>query len=73
MPHHGQYVSVTDDLLEQVQPKIAVITDGVEKPAEEKLTELLEQTQVEYYRSLINGTIVIKGNGEGDYKTVTDK
>ena len=73
MPHHGQYVSNTDELLEQVRPKIAVITDGAEKPAEEKLIELLEETQVEYYRSMMNGTIVIKGNGEGEYKTVTDK
>ena len=38
MPHHGQKSKKTDELIEAVSPKLAVITDSNDDPAEEKAT-----------------------------------
>lgn len=73
MPHHGQNSKKTDELIEAVSPKLAVITDSNEEPAEDKVLSLLEDQKAEVYRSSVNGNITIISNGTGQYKVTTDK
>lgn len=69
IPHHGKYEGNSDEFLESVEPLIAVITDSVDDPAEDKLLNLLEGIDV--YRSSESGTIVITSEGQGSYRVTT--
>ena len=57
MPHHGGYTKNTADLLTIVDPAYAVISTSSERPAEEKLTDLLSSLGIETYNTTY-GTIV---------------
>ena len=72
MPHHGQRCSLTDELLEDVQPKIAVITDSSDDPADKKTLKLLDEIGADTYSTSKSGTIVIQGDGAGNYSVLSD-
>ena len=66
-PHHGKKASNTDELIEDVRPQIAIITDCDDDPADKKAVKLLEKNGVDVYRTSISGTIVVRNDGEGRY------
>lgn len=68
MPHHGEGCSNTDELLNDVQPKIALITDSAGEPADKKVLKQLKKQGVETYRTSECGTIVVEGDGAGNYE-----
>ena len=67
MPHHGQRSSNTSELLDEVCPQIAVITDAEEDPANKKTLKALKSAGVETYRTSEDGTVVIQSDGSGTY------
>ncbi len=73
MPHHGWEESNTDDFIESVQPKIALITDSEDDPAEDGVLSLLEEADAQVYRSSECGRIVVTGTGTGEYMVATEK
>lgn len=73
MPHHGKKEKNSDELIEAVSPGIAVITDSPEEDASPKVLKNLEKNDVEIYRSSVNGTITITGNGSEKYSVFTEK
>ena len=72
MPHHGKKEGNSDDFLDQAQPKITVITDAPDDPANEKLLNLLAKAGADVYTSSECGTIVITSVGSGTYSVVTE-
>lgn len=73
MPRHGQKTSNTDELIDAIRPKVAVITDDEEDPANKKVLKLLDENDVETYRTSIDGTILVHGNGSGSYSITCKK
>ena len=71
MPHHGEWCGKTDDLVEDVSPQIAIITDGEDDPAEKKTLEHLEDARIDTYRTSTDGTIVVESHGLADYTVTT--
>lgn len=72
MPHHGRYNKQTDDLIEAVAPKYAVITDSEDEPADDDTLELLSDIGAEIYSTSEDKTIEIKSNGSKEYTVKTD-
>lgn len=74
--HHGSRTSTTEEFLEEVNPKYAVISCGVDNdyghPHEEALN-LLNKFNVDYYRTDINGTVTVTSNGSRNYNITTEK
>lgn len=73
VPHHGQKSSCTDELIEAVRPRIAVITDSAKDPADKKVLKLLSEGKADTYRTGTSGTIVVTSDGSGAYSVSTDK
>ena len=73
MPHHGQKSKNTDDLVSDVSPEIAVITDSIDESADEKVLELLYENDITVYNTSVYGTIVLKSDGTGNYKFESSK
>ena len=71
MPHHGEWCGKTDDLVEDTSPRIAIITDGEDDPAEKKTLEHLEDARIDTYRTSTDGTIVVESHGLADYTVTT--
>ncbi len=67
MPHHGRNASNMDAFLDDVRPKIAVITDAKKNPTEKKVLKLLKSNDVEVWRTSNDGTIVVQSSGVGSY------
>lgn len=67
MPHHGRHSPNSSEFLDDVQPRIAVITDAKKEPADKKTLKLLKSADVETYRSSSDGTVVIESDGSGTY------
>ncbi len=65
--HHGSSSSTTDEFLQAVQPKFAVIQLGKDNsyghPHKETLKKL-KRNQIEVFRTDLNGTIVATSDGE---------
>ena len=59
MPHHGGYEKNSEDLLNIVNPSIAVISTSDERPADEKLTWLLSDMGIETYDTTYGSIITI--------------
>ncbi|SFP45084.1 Metal-dependent hydrolase, beta-lactamase superfamily II [Butyrivibrio proteoclasticus] len=57
MPHHGGYTKNTSDLLAIVDPDFAIISTSNERPAEEKLLDLLSSLSIKTYDTTY-GTII---------------
>ena len=72
MPHHGSKSGSTDELLESIRPSITVITDGPDDPADKKTLKLLAGVGSKVYRTSTDGTIVISGDGTGNYTVTTN-
>ena len=73
MPHHGEWGGKTDDLVEDTSPRIAIITDGEDDPAEKKTINCLEDVGVDTYRTSTDGTIVVESHGLADYTVATQR
>lgn len=73
MPHHGKKNGRTDELIEDATPKVAVITDSKDDPADKKVLDLLKDAGVDSYRTSSNGTIVINGDGTSGYAITTER
>ena len=67
MPHHGQRSSNITEFLDDVRPRIAVITDAEKDKADKKTLKALKSAGVETYRTSEDGTIVIESDGNGKY------
>lgn len=67
MPHHGKRSSNTSELLDDVRPQIAVITDSQEDPASKKTRKLLKSADVQTYCTSEDGTVVVESDGSGAY------
>ena len=72
-PHHGKKESNASDFVSNVSPKITVITDSTDKHAAKKVLKMLDESEVDVYRSSENGTITITGNGNEDFYVSTEK
>jgi beta-lactamase superfamily II metal-dependent hydrolase len=72
MPHHGEKASNIDELLDDVQPEIALITDGADDPADKKTLKALKKHDVDTYQTSVDGTIVVESDGTGSYEVTTD-
>jgi len=73
MPHHGQKSPLTDELLESVRPKVAVITDGSDDPASKKTLKMLDEIGADSYCTSSTGTVVVKSDGTGRYSVSTTR
>lgn len=73
MPHHGRRSPNTLDLIEDVRPQIAVITDAKKDSADKKTLKLLNSADVEVWRTSIDGTIIVESDGAGDYSVSSSK
>ena len=73
MPHHGRKNGSTDDFIDSTSPKYAIITDSEDSPADDETIELLSDAGVMIFRSSVNGTVEISGNGTGIYSVTTEK
>ena len=67
MPHHGNRASNTSELLDDVRPQIAVITDSREDPASKKVLKLLKAADVQTCCTSDDGTVVVESDGSGTY------
>ena len=73
MPHHGQNEKNSDEFIEQVKMKIAVITDSEEEPVKKKMLKMLGAIGADVYCSSANGRITITCTGDGTYDVATEK
>lgn len=65
--HHGSVTSTSDEFLEQVNPKYAVISSGKENEyghPHKEIIEKLKQANIEYYNTQTSGTIRAITDGE---------
>lgn len=49
IPYHGNYQKKLDDLLEDIEPKYAVITSSEQEPEQDKMLEILDDMNISYY------------------------
>ena len=73
MPHHGEKGGNVDELIDSVEPRIALITDSADDPADKKTLKLLKKRDVDTYRTSDCGTIVVEGDGSGGYAVSTER
>ena len=73
MPHHGHKCGKNDELIEDVQPKVAIITDSADEPADKKTLGLLEDAGIDTYCTAKNGNIVVESDGTGNYTVTTER
>ena len=73
VPHHGQKSSYTDEFLDDVRPQIAIITDSADDPADRKTLKMLDEIGADTYRTSTSGTIVVEGDGAGNYSVSTSR
>lgn len=65
--HHGSSTSTTDEFLQAIQPKVAVISLGKENSyghPHKEILEKLKKNQVTIFRTDLNGTIIATSDGE---------
>ena len=72
MPHHGSKKKNTDDFIESVRPKIAVVTDSADEPAESGTVQLLKQNGAAVYRTAVSGTVTVTSGGVGKYRAESE-
>lgn len=74
--HHGSRTSATEKFLEEVNPMYAIISCGTDNdyghPHKETIN-LLEDFNVEYYRTDLHGTITVTSDGSQNYSIITEK
>lgn len=62
VPHHGRFNEKTVELIEQVQPEIALITSSNKNPEADETTAVLEQVGAEIYTTRA-GDVTFSSNG----------
>lgn len=65
--HHGSDSSCTNEFLKQVQPDYAIISVGKDNDyghPDDSTLNRLEQAGAQIFRTDMNGTIIVKSNGE---------
>ena len=67
VPDHGKKCANADEFLASGRPKIAIVTDAADDPADKKILKLLEKSGVDTYRTSADGTIVVQSSGAGSY------
>ena len=67
VPRHGQKCPLNDELVDEVAPKVAIITDSAKDPADKKTLKVLEGSGADVYRTSTSGTVVVQGDGAGRY------
>ena len=72
-PHHGRKESNSSDFISNVSPKVTVITDSKDKHASKKVLNMMNESEVDVYRSSENGTITITGGGNEEFVVSTEK
>lgn len=74
--HHGSRTSTTQDFLDEVNPVYAVISCGKDNdyghPHKETIN-LLIKNKIEYFRTDLQGTIIITSDGSRNYNVTTEK
>lgn len=63
VPHHGRKEKNSEEFLEAVSPKAAIITCSQEEPGDEKVQKVLQQTGAQIYLTS-EGTITCISDGE---------
>lgn len=64
MPHHGRYQKALKELLEAVQPQMAVICCSKKEYAEDKTLKLLEENEIEVWDTSKGSVITVLKEGE---------
>lgn len=64
MPHHGRYQKALKELLEAVQPQMAVICCSKKEYAEDKTLKLLEENEIEVWDTSKGNVITVFKEGE---------
>jgi len=75
-PHHGSRTSSTKKFLQAVQPKLALISCGVNNSYKHPRIETLnkyKKQQIDWYRTDINGMITIAVAADGRYSVSVEK
>ena len=72
MPHHGKKSSNLDELLDDVNPQIAIVTDGMEDPADKKTLKLLKAADVDAYCTSDCGSIIVESDGAKGYRVTME-
>ena len=65
--HHGSKYSTTDEFLNAVNPKYAIISvgdDNIYKHPESKTISKLKSNNIEIHRTDLEGTIIVSSNGD---------
>jgi len=55
IPRHGRHMSRSDEFIETVSPRYAVITDSYEDPAQEELLDILDAIDAQVFFARQNG------------------
>lgn len=63
-PHHGGYEENTPDFLAAVSPTYCVISNGDERPTDDRVLKILEKMNLQYF-STIFGSVITVSDGEG--------
>ena len=67
VPCHGEKCSNTAALLDDVRPRLAIVTDSADDPASKKTLKLLNEIGATTYTTNDCGTVVIESNGTSSY------
>lgn len=71
-PHHGDWKGNYDDLIETVSPIEVIVTDGEDRPMEDKTAEYLDKCGIGCYSTYRDGTITVHSKGIGVYGIETE-
>jgi competence protein ComEC len=67
VPHHGSQTSTTPELLDAVEPAVAVISAGAGNPYGHPHTEVMRRLRaagIGVYRTDVDGTVIVESDGE---------
>ena len=68
LPHHGRTSDNSQQLLDLISPRYALITDGSSQRAYGTMTDMLKSRNIAYLCSAADGTYIIKASGADDYE-----
>ena len=64
VPHHGRLSEQTDELIEEVTPRIALITSSDDEPEDYEVVQMLEDSGTEVFLT-VNGPVMTDSTGSG--------
>ena len=68
VPHHGEIAGNLGDLLASAQPKVAIVTDSADEPADKKTLKQLRNAGADVYCTSECGTVAVTSDGTGSYR-----